>query len=212
MCGSDTYLVHKAIICPQSDFFRAACRPDTFAEGKSNVINIPASSGRDEAFYLQPFETEDFEWDLDVETTTSVKMMIHYFYHHDYHVEAADATPKPILFSFLSRKGILSEHARMYAIGEEYGIPGLKTVARDKFEKLCVKKYHHRGLPTAIIIVFNTTPETDKSLREIILKAVYRCRRDYKDEEEIQQLISSISELGYGLFRAMLECETTTRR
>ncbi|KAH0146209.1 hypothetical protein KCU67_g12324, partial [Aureobasidium melanogenum] len=108
VCGSDTYLVHKAIVCPQSDFFRAACRPDTFAEGKTGVINISASSGRPNAFYDQPFNAEEFDWDLDVETTESVKLMIHYFYHHDY---LERETAKIQYYSDKCRNGMLAEHS-----------------------------------------------------------------------------------------------------
>ncbi|CAD0030366.1 unnamed protein product [Aureobasidium pullulans] len=84
VCGQDTYNVHKAIICPQSTFFKAACRQDTFQEGQSGIIVIPATAGRNAAFCQKPIIVENFDWDLDVETTTAVKLMIHYFYHHDF--------------------------------------------------------------------------------------------------------------------------------
>jgi hypothetical protein len=84
ICGSDTYNVHKAIICPQSGFFRAACRPDTFQEGRSGIVTLPFNSGRDMDALKAPIKADEFDWDLDVEDTSAVKLMIHYFYHHDY--------------------------------------------------------------------------------------------------------------------------------
>lgn len=150
VCGSDTYNVHKAIICPQSSFFRVACQPGRFQEGTTNVINITASSGRNKPVgqvkpveAIEPVEpakpteptepTEsdvvpEFDWDLDVETTTSVKLMIHYFYPHDYLERETTQTDGVTVHEVL-----LDEHARMYAMGEKYGILGLKTVALTKF-------------------------------------------------------------------------------
>lgn len=212
MCGSDTYLVHKATVCPQSDFFKAACRPDTFAEGISGIIDISASSGRGGAFYAQPCKVEDFDWDLDVETTTSVKLMIHYLYHHDYDVEETDADRTSCLFSAKQRKGALIEHSRMCALGEKYGISGLKTVAREKFIKQTWHRFSHAGLSAATIIAYSTTPETDKGLQDVVMNTLFASRVHYSDDEEIQQIISGIPELGYGLFRALLKREMNQSR
>ncbi|KAG9647929.1 hypothetical protein KCU95_g15647, partial [Aureobasidium melanogenum] len=46
-CGSDTYKVHKAIVCSQSEFFKLACRKHTdfggeFKEAQSSIIEIPS--------------------------------------------------------------------------------------------------------------------------------------------------------------------------
>lgn len=204
MCGSDTYLVHKAIVCPQSDFFRAACRPDTFAEGKTGVINIPANSGRADAFYDQPFRAEEFDWDLDVETIGSVKLMIHYFYHHDY---LGRVTEEFQLYSDKHRKGMLAEHSRMYAMGEKYGIPGLKTLAVANFQKSFIR-IHHAGLAAGIIIAYKSTPEADKALRNQILLLLDLYARHYMENQEIQQIISSIPGLAYALYRECLKHRT----
>lgn len=200
MCGSDTYLVHKNIICPQSDFFRAACRPNTFKEGQTGVINIPASSGRNDDFFTRPISIEDFDWDLDVETTKSVKLMIHYFYHHDYlEQETSPELRKLVCYNTKARKGLLAEHSRMYAMGEKYGIPGLKTLAATKFRKT-MTYFNHAGLTAGIIIAYKSTPEADKQLRDVVLDGVDSYRVLYLEDAEIQQIISSIPDLAYGLF------------
>ncbi|KAH0278762.1 hypothetical protein KCU91_g2232, partial [Aureobasidium melanogenum] len=207
VCGSDTYLVHKAIVCPQSDFFRAACCPDTFAEGKTGVINIPASSGRADAFYDQPFNVEDFDWDLDVETTDSVKLMMHYFYHHDYLEGEMAESDGVVLHSDKCRKGILAEHSRMYAMGEKYGVPGLKALAIANFQK-SLTALNHAGLAAGIIIAHKSTPEADKTLRRRISFLLDLYARDYMENQEIQQIISSIPGLAYALYRECLKHRT----
>jgi len=200
MCGSDTYKVHKAIICPQSDFFRAACRADTFQEGKTNTITIAASSGRDES--TSPLAlAEDFDWDLDVETTTSVKLMIHYFYHHDYlehevvHIQGLDFP-----------KAVLDEHSRMYAMGEKYGIQGLKRVALAKFQgRGGPRQMSKSSVIAAAVIAFNSTPESDKDLREAMLEHLDRSRQLFKHSVPIQKMILSMPEVAYGLYRKSID-------
>ncbi|KAG9849350.1 hypothetical protein KCU98_g4944, partial [Aureobasidium melanogenum] len=210
VCGSDTYLVHKAIVCPQSDFFRAACRPDTFAEGKTGVVNIPDSSGRADAFYDQPFNAEDFDWDLDVETTESVKFMIHYFYHHDYLEREMAEIEGSVLHSDKCRKGILAEHSRMYAMGERYGVPGLKALAIANFQKSFIA-LNHAGLAAGIIIAHKSTPEADKALRSQIWFLLDIYIYHYMEDQEIQQIISSIPGLAYALYRERLKHRTWAR-
>jgi hypothetical protein len=199
VCGPDTYLVHKAIICPQSDFFKAACRPDTFQEGSTNIINITASSGRDKPAKTY-ITTEDFYWDLDVETTASVKLMIHYFYHHDYLEQETTHIKSEVL-----PKGLLDEHSRMYAMGEKYGIPGLKAVALTKFSSQIPRYITPCSVSTAAVIAFNSTPDSDKSLREEVLEVLDICRQAWKKQVAIQKTILSMPEIAYGLYCKSLE-------
>jgi hypothetical protein len=199
VCGSDTYLVHKAIICSQSDFFKAACRPDTFQEGSTNIINITASSGRDKAedTYIT---SEAFDWDLDVETTASVNLMIHYFYHHDYLEQETVQTDMGVL-----PKGLLDEHSRMYAMGEKYGISGLKALALAKFGSHGRRCISACSVNTATVIAFNSTPESDKRLREEVLRFLDVYRHAWQKVVEIQKMISSMPEIAYGLYCKSVE-------
>ncbi|KAH0278418.1 hypothetical protein KCU91_g2487, partial [Aureobasidium melanogenum] len=208
VCGSDTYLVPKAIVCPQSDFFRAACRSNAFKEGQTGVVNISASSGRDDDFFTRPISAEIFDWDLDVETTQSVKLMIHYFYHHDYlEQETSRGSQKAQLYFSDCRKGAVAEHSRMYAMGEKYGIPGLKNLAIAKFRLSAITWVNHAGLAAGIAIVYNSTPEADKGLRKEVIEALDRYRLYYTSNSEIQKMIASIPDLCYGLYRKVLEHE-----
>jgi hypothetical protein len=206
VCGSDTYLVHKAIICPQSDFFKAACRPDTFQEGSTNIIDITTSAGRDKPADTK-ITSENFDWDLDVETTASVKLMIHYFYHHDY-LDFERYTL--IVNGKVVLKVLPHQHSRMYAMGEKYGIPGLKAVALGKFSEWgCkgTKQIYTHHISTATVIAFNSTPGSDKSLREEVLKLLDGGRQLWKNDVAIQEMILSMPEVAYGLYRKSVERE-----
>jgi hypothetical protein len=230
VCGSDTYNVHKAIICPQSSFFRAACQPGRFQEGTTNVINITASSGRNKPIEptepIQPTEpteptgpteptepteateaTEsdvmpEFDWDLDVETTASVKLMIHYFYHHDYLEKETTQTDGVTV-----HEALLDEHVRMYAMAEKYGVLGLKSVALTKFCGERTRLVTEQRVVTATVIAFNAVPSSDKTLQRTVLKLLYQGRRFFEDNVAIQKMILSMPEVSYGLYRLSLRYE-----
>jgi hypothetical protein len=205
VCGPDTYLVHKAIICPQSDFFKAACRPDTFQEGSTNIINITASSGRERLFVVD-ITSDDFDWDLDVETTASVKLMIHYFYHHDYY--DIERHRPYIINDMVLPRALYHQHSMMYAMGEKYGILGLKAVALAKFSDSGPRYIDMYQVSTAAVIAFNSTPESDKRLREEVLKLLDSCRRHWKNNVVVQEMILSTPEIAYGLYRKSVERES----
>jgi hypothetical protein len=199
VCGSDTYLVHKALICPQSDFFRAACRPDMFQEGSTNVVNITASSGR-RRIDKTHITSETFDWDLDVETTTSVKRMIHYFYHHDYQDQHTT-----LRNGVEMHESLFDEHSRMYAMGEKYGIPGLKAVDLRKVGQLGGKAVRTPSIIRATVIAFNSTPDSDQSLRMEVLRVLHHSRRVLKDRTSIHTMISSMAEVACGLYLMSIE-------
>jgi hypothetical protein len=202
VCGPDTYHVHKAIICPQSGFFEIACRPDTFKEGKTGIVNIPISSGRDES--SRPDAILGFDCDVDVETAACVKSMIHYFYHRDY-----PELDKTSLEGELWVQGALAHHSRMYAMGEKYDIAGMKAAALAKFLSLNNQVVTSGTLIPAIIIAFNSTLASDKDLREAVLTMVDDCRQlgDFLTNTQLQNIISTIPEIAYGLYRKAIERE-----
>ncbi|THX70936.1 hypothetical protein D6D05_08435 [Aureobasidium pullulans] len=208
VCGQNTYNVHKAIICPQSAFFKAACRPDTFQEGRTGIIVIPATAGRDAAYHEKPVKVDDFDWDLDVETTTAVKLMIHYFYHHKY-LEGDGEFNQPKYDSNPSSRtlgqGILAEHSRMYAMGEKYGIPGLKALAVEKFWRVIRKT--NSGLTAAVMITYKGLPESDKRLRDKVVEALDAYRHDFAEMSDVQDVISEIPTLARCLYLKSLAHE-----
>ncbi|CAD0085118.1 unnamed protein product, partial [Aureobasidium vineae] len=162
-CGTDTYNVNKAIVCPQSEFFRLAC-DSKFKEGKTGIIEIPARNKED--------DQDGVDWDADAEDPEALKHMIHYFYHMDY-LEAESVKVrkwKPVKHydDYEISDGILVYHAMLYAMGDKYGIPGLKDLSRSKFQDTL--KYSAAGYAKAIKIAFTSTPESDKGLRHIIIR------------------------------------------
>ncbi|CAD0095333.1 unnamed protein product [Aureobasidium mustum] len=208
VCGPETYNVHRNIVCPQSDFFRAACRPHTFREGKTGIVTIPANAGRDMGALSSPLAPEEFSWDLDVEDVKTIKAMIHYFYHHDYPSDKPTHVDHAKLTSANIAKGVLAEHAKMYAIGEKYGIAGLKGLAAKRFGEDFQNTF--AGLGTAIVIAFKSTPETDQTLRKLIVDKLCSYRW-VAANGVVDEAVEQIPELVHSLYRRLLGQTGTSR-
>ncbi|KAH0344050.1 hypothetical protein KCU83_g8539, partial [Aureobasidium melanogenum] len=189
-CGTDVYKVHKAIICD-------------FKEGKTGVVDIPRSIASN---------TSDFEWDADAEDPRCVKLMVHYLYHLDYlEVETVKIKAEPAATTpskdYTLDDGILIDHARMYAMGDKYGISGRKALVKSKFEDIL--KYTCAGLIKSMRIACISTVESDKGLRQLIVNKFHAYNVTTSlGRPETDQNVKDLPELGYALLRKQLGLAT----
>lgn len=100
-------------------------------------------------------------------------------------------------------------HAKMYALGEKYGIESLKAVALDKFNEAVT--YAWNQAPTIIVVfastikvVFNTSSDYDKNLRDLTVHAVVDHQDLLSQNADIEGIIKSIESLSYGLRKMMV--------
>jgi hypothetical protein len=137
---------------------------------------------------------------ISMSKPSSVKRMIHYFYHHDYQEHRTTLRNGAEMPESLS-----DVHSRLYAMGEKYGIPGLKAVALQKFGCVSGKIVRTPSMIRATVIAFNSTPESDKSLRMEVLRVLHDSRRIWKDRTPVHTMILSMPEVGYGLYLRSIE-------
>lgn len=88
----------------------------------------------------------------------------------------------------------------VYALAEKYGLEDLKRVAAEGFEEW--GWYEVLGSDTkfagACEIVYTTTIETDRRLRDIV-SHILHCRPVALDRKPIQDLLKTIPEVAYDL-------------
>ncbi|KAG2161832.1 hypothetical protein VTO58DRAFT_109675 [Aureobasidium pullulans] len=202
-CGSDVYKVHKAIVCSQSEFFRLACRKRNGSEANSKGDFKEAQTSTVEIPHSNDIESTDDGWDMDAEDPKSVKFMIHYLYHMDsLEDETAKIKAQPAA-AFLKdndlKDGILIDHAKMYAMGDKYGIPGLKSLARTKFNE--VLQYTGAGLVKAMRIAYTSTIDSDKDLRLVIVDKLHSSMPTCLNSPEVDRAIKELPELAHALLR-----------
>ncbi|KAI4718035.1 hypothetical protein E4T48_05770 [Aureobasidium sp. EXF-10727] len=210
-CGSDAYKVHKAIVCPQSEFFNLACRKHTDAEGdfkeaQSGIIDLPSRNM--DASTSPP---DDFKWNADAEDPKCVKLMIHYFYHLDYlEVETAklkQQNRKDEDFDevYGVKEGLLIDHAKMYAMGDKYGVLGLKDLALRRYQE--AYEYTSAGFANSMIVIYTSTIDNDMDLRNVVIEILNDDIKVMMSKPEINQNVKDLPLLSHALLRKQLKLD-----
>lgn len=91
-------------------------------------------------------------------------------------------------------------HARVYALAEKYGIYGLKTLAREKFESLVSDKWDESDFLEATEEVYTTTVDNDRGLRNIILQS-FRKWPELASSPDVQNTVQHVPPLAFDLYR-----------
>jgi len=195
--GQDEYRVHKAIVCPRSIFFEKACN-SPFKEGCTSTISLPEDDPNAVESMIQYLyhldyqqrheaELESPENPLDDESVLEVEAPPF--------VSRAPPSMKPGDALGPKRNETtnfpnLAIHARIYSLGEKYGIQGLKTLSLDKFSREV--KYHRNSedFIHAVKEVFTSTVEEDGGLRDVILGEIVN-HPDLLDKEQLQDVVKS---------------------
>ncbi|KAI0184039.1 hypothetical protein EV127DRAFT_351381 [Xylaria flabelliformis] len=179
-CGQSRYRVHKALVCPQSDFFTAAC-DGGFKETREGIVDLP----------------DDDPW--------AVKMMVHYFYHFEYDtqsvMESSQNSSEATHDSFGEASQIPSSlvlHAKIYALAEKYNICGLKDFALQEFKAAAAEHWATPGFLEAAREAYISTIEADRGLRDIVVATFHR-HSELLNQEETLSVLKESGMLAYDL-------------
>ncbi|WJG37254.1 uncharacterized protein FOBCDRAFT_245766 [Fusarium oxysporum Fo47] len=166
-CGNDTYQVHKAIVCPRSSFFTAACS-GKFKEGQEGKINLPD----DDPDAFTPADGNFLEEEL---STTEHDDALKQFLQSQGHRFVGNRRVKGMVPKLAARIGPSSNlclFAKVYALGEKYGILGLKAIALGKFEILAKGHFQTEDFRLAVQEVYTSTIDHDRGLRDVVVCTV----------------------------------------
>ncbi|KAF2183554.1 hypothetical protein K469DRAFT_582595 [Zopfia rhizophila CBS 207.26] len=97
-------------------------------------------------------------------------------------------------------KPYLITHAKVYAIAEKYGITGLKSLARKKFAHQVELHYESTELPEACQEVYETTVDSDRGLRDVIIQT-FRAHPDLALRKDVELAVRETPSLAFELFR-----------
>lgn len=152
ICGSRTFKVHKIVLGAQSEYFRAACRTDAFKEGETGIIN------------LQAHDSASTNAQDGCDDPSLVEMMLRLLYRNTY--EDVETSCHTIACALENCDGNMIHHAKMFAIAVKYHIPPLKAFAAAKFTIAIRKHFAHNNFADALDVVFTTTPDEVRDLRD----------------------------------------------
>lgn len=137
-------------------------------------------------------ETQD-EQDLSKDDPGTVQLMFDFLYLQSYdHKPSAENQ---------SRYNIVS-HARLYAIGEKYGIPLLKEAANKRFDEEAENHVASEVFVEAARLGFTTTPYNDRGLRQSIIRVMLGNAAKLQHNEEMDNLIRGNNDLALELWKA----------
>lgn len=104
----------------------------------------------------------------------------------------------PLAGSTSSTNGAqLLHHARVYVLGDFYGLKDIRELAATKFRDGCAQGCSASKFPEAAHEVYSTTPDADRGLRDIVVDTILRHRK-LIDRPEVQSVIQQ-TELAYDL-------------
>ncbi|KAF4961274.1 hypothetical protein FSARC_10221 [Fusarium sarcochroum] len=91
----------------------------------------------------------------------------------------------------------LCSHAKVYALGEKYGIRGLKALALQKFENEVEHHTESEDFLLAVKELYTSTVDEDRPLRDVVVKTMTK-RTSLLNRESVQEVVKS-TELGFDL-------------
>jgi hypothetical protein len=92
-------------------------------------------------------------------------------------------------------------HAKVYALGEKYSIPALKEASLQKFEECAQTSWKSSSFRDAVKIVFTSTPDHDKGLRDVVFRTLFLHRAELAGDVQMETVIREIDGLAYGLWK-----------
>ncbi|KAI4137995.1 MAG: hypothetical protein LQ341_004868, partial [Variospora aurantia] len=153
ICGTESFNVHKAVICPQSKFFAAAVEAGfKDQESISGTVSLVEEDPQIIQRLMSFFYTGDYGDLASVPPS--------FFFVHEYCDAGADD----------SRQERLVLHCAMYACADRYSVAHLKTQAERKYQALVVSVWPLKDLPALIADVYTSTPSNDHGLRDSMVR------------------------------------------
>ncbi|KAI4639934.1 hypothetical protein J4E93_008733 [Alternaria ventricosa] len=184
--GSDTFNVHKVIVCGRAEFFARTLK---FAE--SDIIDLPEDESAIVKLLVQYLYEGEYEPFLpDTGSTLNLSSV---------KFNCEECNPSVPSLPLLNGKvDQLLLHAKMYEYADKYDVVGLKDLAIEKFSRSCKHFWDKDQFSVAAHHVFSTTVDTDKGLRDIV-SATISAHMGLVKKPEVKVLMTEFNGLALGI-------------
>ena len=162
---------------------------------------VPPSMSRSYAdFHLQ--EAKEATLDLEDTDPDLVERMLLFLYSNQYPSDLAERSDEKLIL-----------HAHMYAMADRFDVRGLKSSTRMAFELMMnsMGVDDHEQMPNLLEVlttVYNTTPDSDRGLRDVVKNMVWRRRIKVLRRPEIQTFAKANKGFGADIMDALLDAIT----
>ncbi|KAJ8608960.1 hypothetical protein MRB53_039399 [Persea americana] len=170
-CGNKEWRAHSIILCGQSAFFdRALNGPWTVSSCPCSLRIQTGANGKQES----STRTIDFPED----DPADVEAMLRFMYTGTYFEGQRD-----FLSESSAEKAGLDDvgwlELRMYALGRQYCIEGLRLLALNRFEALMTSRWVNDYILDFVPVIYESTLDTDLSLRRALVSAISADAHDF---------------------------------
>lgn len=213
-CRDATYRVHQALVCTRSEFFAAACRWQS-AGGYQAPKRRKVTYGSSSCGTATDQGSGTKVVNLDDDDPVAVWAMVQYLYTLAY-PEPTEELEQKILSWETQTGSSTSEgeprepaktsnhrakwhfvhiHAKVYSLGEKYGLSGLKHFASVRFAAVSEGTLGSvSGLVPVVQEVYTATPEYDRVLRDQV-KTILRKKMKIVQSPGVQKLMLEIPQV-----------------
>jgi hypothetical protein len=147
------YQVHRVIVCGQSEYFARLFNGNWTVSCSWERHQEPTQLTH------QHQETADNVVHLKGDEPQVVEAMIRFIYGSKYNDIVDVEGVSRALFSVM-----------LYQAADKYAVPALQTRVRKKFESAAESCWEHDDFPDVIAAAFAAPPQTDRSLRDILVR------------------------------------------
>jgi hypothetical protein len=163
--------------------------------------------------------------DLADDEPATIANMIDYFYKGDYG-KGPDALDYwyPLMLITHTRACTKASHVNFpfqttkwltlvpqaYIIADKYDIPGLKEVARAKYEHIVEKNWEDVSFIWSLKLMYDKTPHSDRALKNIAIKTAAAHVADLIATKEFVRVLHENGEIGSDILKAMLPVDAPT--
>jgi hypothetical protein len=153
-----------------------------------------------------------------------VDCLVQYFYRQNYQSRSSspateDTRPdeaEGAISSTVLEQGSIDDsypifHVRVYALAELYGVPALKELALEKFNRVIQGNSQPDRFLNGVEEAYKSTIQEDRGLRDAIVNFFYT-HSDLVNEERVQEILRKTSSLTYDLFMHWHKHQTTLKK
>ncbi|KAH0541720.1 hypothetical protein FGG08_003812 [Glutinoglossum americanum] len=140
--------------------------------------------------------------ELKEDDASVVKAMLHFLYRFDYDGSGNDqGRVSPMFFN-----------SRVYSIADKYDVPALRLLAKEKFEEAVGTCWNMDDFVHVIPEVYDSTPPTDRGLRDIVVKVTHEHIKTLLEKKEFQYAIEETVGFAADIIRLMAGGGNLVRR
>ncbi|EGD96081.1 hypothetical protein TESG_03541 [Trichophyton tonsurans CBS 112818] len=186
VCNGFTFKAHRAVVCTQSDFFKAVFKSD-FKEAKSRTVELPDDDFETiervlSFLYLQEYDDNGhlMTWDSKVVVPSSST-----------DGSSAKSDEKQAKTSDAGLNNV-----RVYVAADKFGIPLLQTLAAKKFTRWANNTWDSMRFLPDIEEILTITPPHDRTLREILADVISKNLNWFASRKDFRAVIENSGSLG----------------